>query len=179
MVKTPRKSEKKVPESQQDEIISRQNRRIQIDLRKAVFPNTVLFLLKKRPHYAREIREKIVTYIHAMADFLEDNTRVNPIFTRSLTIQKNLIYSNLVKLERQGVLASYKEKSPRGPQRKYYYLTTFGHRFFDEVVQKGLYPRVFFLHYFMSTAMGEDDLKNQFSQKDWQTFKKLYDILVE
>lgn len=172
-------TEKKISKKRQDEIIDRQNRRIQIDLRKAVFPNTVLFLLKKRPHYAREIREKIISYIQAMADFLEDNTRVNPIFTRSLTIQKNLIYSNLIKLERQGVLGSYKEKSPLGPKRKYYYLTSFGHRFFDEVVQKGLYPRVFFLHYFMSTGMGKDDLQHRFSKKDWQTFKKLYDMLVE
>lgn len=172
-------SEKKVGKSEQDEIISRQNRRIQIDLRKAVFPNTVLFLLKKRPHYAREIQAKIVRYILAMADFLEDNTRVSPIFKRSLTIQKNLIYSNLVKLERQGVLGSYKENSPHGPKRKYYYLTSFGHRFFDEVVQKGLYPRVFFLHYFMSTGMGKDDLQHRFTKKDWRTFKRLYDLIVQ
>lgn len=171
--------EKKVSKSQQDEIINRQNRRIQIDLRKAAFPNTVLFLLKKRPHYAREVQGKIMRYINAMADFLEDNTRVNPIFKRSLTIQKNLIYSNLVKLERQGVLGSYKEKSPHGPKRKYYYLTSFGHRFFDEVVQKGLYPRVFFLHYFMSTAMGKDDLQQRFTKNDWQAFKQLYDLLIQ
>ena len=172
--------EKKVSKKDQDAIISRHNRRVQIDLRRAMLPNTILFFLKKRPHYSLEIREKIMQYAAAMASFAQENlNQMAPFNERDLKIQQNIIYNNLMKLEKKGILGSYREKSSKGADRKYYYLTEFGNRFYDEVIAKRLYPRIFMLYCFMDAGIESNGLKCGFSKKELAEFKKLFSQLVE
>jgi len=172
--------EKKVPKKEQDDIINKHNRRVQIDLRRAMLPNTILFFLKKRPHYSLEIREKIMQYATAMASFAQENlTHMAPFNQRDLKIQQNIIYGNLIKLEKKGILASYKEKSNKGADRKYYYMTEFGNRFYDEVIAKRLYPRIFMLYCFIDAGIENDGMKCKFSQKELAEFRKLFSKLIE
>jgi len=175
----PKRKERRLNSAEQQQVLDRQNRNMQIDLRKAVFPHTLLFFFKKRPHYARELEEKIRAFINDIAVFLEGRMEMSPIFKRSLSVQKNLIYRNLLKMEKQGILGSYLEKSDRGPERKYYYLTDFGNRFFDEVVEQGLLPRIFFLYSFMDFGVGEWSGKERFAKAGKQKFQKILQQLVE
>ena len=175
----PKRKKRRLSQKEQRAVIDRQNRSMQIDLRKAVFPQTLLFFFKKRPHYAREIEDKIRTFIGLVANFFEGQMEMSPIFNRSLKVQKNLVYRNLLKLEQQGILGSYKEKSALGPERKYYFLTEFGNVFFNEVVEHGLLPRIFFLYSFMDFGTGGWSGKNRFSKEGERKFHQLLEQLVE
>ena len=173
------RTEKAISKKEQDRIIEKQNRRIQIDLRRALLPHTILFFLKIRPHYSFEIRKKIMLYAKTMASIAERNLGMTPFSNRDFTIQQNIIYSNLIKLEDRGILGSYREKSSLGADRKYYYMTAFGERFYNEVIAERLYPRIFMLYCFMDVGLGEHVKKCTFSKSDVKELRKVYTGLGE
>jgi len=153
-------------------IINRHMRRMQIDIRRALLPNTILFFIKKRPHYTLEIQQKITSFSHLMASFAEDNINMAAFAPEDLKLGKNIVYNNLLKLEKKGIVASYKEASKMGPERKYYYLTEFGEQFFEEMIVKRLYPRIFMLYCFFDAAIPSDDILSKFTAKHFQNFQK-------
>lgn len=164
---------------QQDLIIDKHKFRIQVDLRRALLPITILFFIKERPHYSLELQKKISSISIVCASFAEKKLKMGNFDQRGLRIHKEVIYNNLNKLEKRGILGSYKEKSPTGPKRKYYYLTEFGHRFFDEVIVEKLYPPMFMFLTFMEAGLHDKRGKLRFSKKEMKDFQKLYNNLVE
>lgn len=143
-------------EKRQDLIIEKQTRQLLINLKRGLLPYSILFLLKIRPHYSLEIQKKISS---AATGFQK--------------VEKNIIYDNLRKFERKGVLGSYLEKSNIGAKRKYYYLTEFGKRFLNEIVITKLYPIVFMFFTIMDDREGKNEIRNTFSKKELNRLKNI------
>lgn len=162
----------------QDEIIKKQIQRIQINLRKAVFLSILLHFMKKRPHYAREIFDKITLYTKNLEDYSEDKKLMNRLMKTSRNMQPKLIYDNLKKFEKMGLLGSYKEKSNIGPERKYYYITKFGQRYFDEVIKEALFIRIFYLYNFIEAGIEKKNSKPSLTKKNLNLLKKIFDQLT-
>jgi len=163
---------KKSDKVEQSAIINRHARRMQIDIRRALLPNTILFFIKKRPHYSLEIHQKISSFSQRMTSFAEDNVKMATFTPEYLKLGRNIVYNNLLKLEKKGIVASYREASRMGPKRKYYYLTEFGEQFFEEIIVKRLYPRIFMLYCFFDAAIPNDDILSKFTAKHFQNFQK-------
>jgi len=161
---------KTVSKKEQDAIITKHRRTTNIDLRKATFTSHLLLFFKKRPHYAREICNKLMGYSGSFKDSYETSKQLNAVFTPALKLQKNIIYGNLRRFEKLGVLGSYKEKSNQGAERKYYFLTDFGNRYFTEVVQKWIYPRICLFHCLWDMCMDE---KFALSKEELQKYRKM------
>ena len=120
---------------EQEHIIESHIRQLHIDIKRALTAYTILFVLKIRPHYAFEVINK-VTEIRTLQG-------THSILDKSeVPVAPKAIYDNFRKLEKKGILGSYKKKSEVGPDRKYYYLTQLGERLFEKVVVNVLYPRL-------------------------------------
>ena len=119
----------------QDRIIESTIRQLNIDIKRALTSYTILFVLKIRPHYAFEVINKVteIRTLQGKYSILEES---------EIPVAPKVIYNNFRKLEKKGILGSYKKKSEVGPDRKYYYLTELGERLFDEAVVKVIYPRL-------------------------------------
>jgi len=139
-----------------DSIIIKQSAQLQADLRRAFFPFIILFYIKQRPHYQFEIQKKIASLSQAIAS-AEQQFNISKISVdKEAKINKNIIYNNLKKFEQKGIIDSFKKKSKLGAQRKYYYLTASGNKFFDELVLKRLFPRLSLFMSFMEEALQYD-----------------------
>lgn len=163
----------------QDEIIKKQIHRIQINLRNAVFPSILLSFMKKRPHYAREILDKIMLYAKNMEDYSEDKILMKHMLKTANKLQPKLIYDNLKKFEKMGLLESFKKKSNIGPERRYYYITEFGQRYYDEVVREALFTRIFYLYNFIQAGIENINENHLQTKKDLYRFKKIFNQLIE
>lgn len=86
-------------------------------LRKGLVEYVVLILLRRREAYGYQILEEL-----ARAPAFE--------------ITESTLYPVLARLARDGALAVRIEKSPHGPPRRYYRLTTEGQRLFREMQQQ-------------------------------------------
>ena len=117
-------------------------------------------LVKTRPHYALEIQK-----------------RISLVAEGYFKLEKNIVYDNLRKFEKKGILGSYREKSHMGAMRKYYYLTKFGERLFDEVVMSRLYPLVFSDLIIMKNIIEEYGMKNTTLPKELDRLQNLINRL--
>ena len=102
---------KKIDKGSESTVIKKQVRQLHIDLKRGLLPYCILFFLKIRPHYSLEIQ-----------------TKMSRIAEGLFKIQKNIVYQNLKKFEKKGIVTSYLEKTAFGAKRKYYYLTRLGER---------------------------------------------------
>ena len=130
-----KKKEKKFSQEEQDLIIESNIRQLNIDVKRALTPYTILFALKVRPHYALELINKVMEIrdLQAKSSVLEEE---------EVPVAAKVFYDNFRKLEKKGIVGSYGEKSAVGPDRKYYYLTELGERLFDKAVINVIYPRL-------------------------------------
>ena len=151
-----KKCELKIDRGSQDSIIKKQVHQLHIDLKRGLLPYVILFFMKLRPHYSLEIQRKM-----------------SHIGEGRFKIEKNVVYDNLRKLERRGILGSYLEKSNIGAKRKYYYLTEFGERLFEKIVIKALYPLVFMFSTIIENRMGEFEVKRRISKRELNRLQNL------
>ena len=151
-----KKHELKISWKEQDAVIKKQLHQLHVDLKRGLLTYVILFFLQTRPHYALEIQKKM-----------------SRIGKGHFNIEKNVVYDNLKKLERKGILGSYLEKSNIGAKRKYYYLTKFGKRLFEEIVFKALYPLIFMFSTTMDNRLGEFGIKSKVSKKELNRLQNL------
>lgn len=144
-----KKHELKIDRKNQDAIIKKQLQQLHIDLKRGLLTYIILFFMKTRPHYALEIQRKM-----------------SRIGEGHFKIEKNVVYDNLKKLERKGILGSYLKKSSIGAKRKYYYLTKFGERLFEEIVFKALYPLIFMFSITMENRLESFGVKRKIPKKE-------------
>jgi len=154
-----KKYEVKIDRRNQDAIIKKQLHQLHINLKRGLLTYIILFFMKIRPHYSLEIQRKM-----------------SRIGEGHFKIEKNVVYDNLQKLERKGILGSYLEKSNIGAKRKYYYLTKFGERLFEQIVFKALYPLIFMFSTIMDNRIGELGIKRKISKKE---LNKLHNLINE
>ena len=151
-----KKYELKIGRKEQDAIIKRQLHQLHIDLKRGLLTYVILFFMKIRPHYALEMQKKM-----------------SLIGEGRFKIEKNVVYDNLKKLERKGILGSYQEKSNIGAKRKYYFLTKFGECLFEEIVFKALYPLIFMFSTTMENRLGEFGITRKVSKKELSRLQNL------
>ena len=151
-----KKRELKIRKKEEDAVIKKQLHQLHIDLKRGLLTYVILFFMKIRPHYALEMQRKM-----------------SLIGEGRFKIEKNVVYDNLRKLERKGILGSYQEKSSIGAKRKYYYLTKFGERLFEEIVFKALYPLIFMFSTTMENRLGAFGIKRKVSKKELTRLQKL------
>jgi len=151
-----KKHEVKISRRSQDAIIEKQLHQLHVDLKRCLLTYIILFFTKIRPHYALEVQRKM-----------------SRIGEGRFNIEKNVVYDNLKKLERKGLLGSFLVKSNIGAKRKYYYLTKFGERFFEEIVFKALHPLTFMFSTIMENRIEELGIKRRSSRKEMNRIQKL------
>lgn len=85
-----------------------------------------LFLsLKEKPQYVSEIKE-----------FIENNSN------HTITCEEQSLYRTLRKYYNLGMVDFKLGKGNKGPERKYYFLTTLGHELLNEFIKRNI--RLFF-----------------------------------
>ena len=144
-----KKQVEKIDTVYQNTILRKEVHQLHINLKRGLLPYVILFFLKIRPHYSLEIQRKM--------SHLEG---------RYFKIRQNIIYQNLNKFEKKGIVESYLKKSAIGAKRKYYYLTKLGEQLFEEVVIKRLDPLMFMFTTIMEHRITEFGLKRSMSKKE-------------
>ncbi len=157
-----KKEEKTLSQPEQEIIIRKQLHQLHIDLKRGLLPYSILFLLKVRPHYCLEMHKKFLL-----------------IAEGRFKIEKNLIYDNLKKFEKKSIVGSYSEKSKMGAKRKYYFLTEFGEKLFDEVVVKNLYPLLFICLSNMELSIKQNRTKQNLLKKEVDRVQSLFIEMIE
>ncbi len=157
-----KKEEKVISQSEQETITKKQLHQLHVDLKRGLLPYSILFLLKIRPHYCLEMHKKFLL-----------------IAEGHFKIEKNVIYDNLKKFEKRGIVGSYYEKSRMGAKRRYYFLTEFGERIFDEIVVKNLYPLLYICLSNMEKAIKNNRSKQVLLKKEVERVQALFVEMIE
>jgi PadR family transcriptional regulator PadR len=98
--------------------IHRQKDQLVFDLKRGFLQFVVLHLISQKPRYAYEIKDEILKITGGTFD-----------------IDRNNLYKKLRMLEHEGFLKSQLEHSLHGADRKYYAITAFGKKLFQEMYQ--------------------------------------------
>ena len=101
-----------------NDIIKKQIDQLTFDLKRGFLQFVTLHLISQKPRYAYEIKEEILTITRGAFD-----------------IDRNNLYKKLRLLEKDGVLKSYMKPSTYGADRKYYDITPFGKKLYNEMHQ--------------------------------------------
>jgi PadR family transcriptional regulator PadR len=144
-----KRKQKKISKKTQAAATKRQVDQLHSNLKRGLLPYSILFLLKQRNHYSLEIHRKLSAAAKGY-----------------FNINRNIVYHNLAKFEGKGMVGSYLEKSTLGPNRKYYYLTDFGERVFEETVIKNLYPVMLLFLGTMEKVMERSRMRSPLSRKE-------------
>ena len=99
-------------------IIKKQIDQLNLDLKRGFLQFVTLHLISQKPRYAYEIKEEILTITRGAFD-----------------IDKNNLYKKLRLLEKDGILKSQLKHSSHGADRKYYSITLFGTKLYNEMYQ--------------------------------------------
>lgn len=99
-------------------IIQKQIDQLVFDLKRGFLQFVTLYLIAQKPRYAYEIKEEILKITQGTFD-----------------IDRNNLYKKLRILEKDGILKSHLKHSQQGADRKYYAITPFGKKLFDEMYQ--------------------------------------------
>ena len=91
---------------------------LNLDLKRGLLQFATLHLISQMPSYAHEIKDEI-----------SNMTRGN------FDIDKNNLYKKLRLLEKDGILKSKLKHSSYGADRKYYSITPFGRKLYNEMYQ--------------------------------------------
>lgn len=102
----------------QQAAIQRQTDQLVFDLKRGFLQFVTIYLILQQPRYAYEIKDDILKITDGTFD-----------------IDRNNLYKKLRMLERGGFLKSQLEPSQRGADRKYYSITPFGKKLFQEMYQ--------------------------------------------
>ena len=98
--------------------IQKQTDQLVFDLKRGFLQFVILYLITQQQRYAYEIKDEILN-----------------ITSGTFDIDRNNLYKKLRTLEQQGFLKSQREHSQRGADRKYYAITPFGKKLFNEMYQ--------------------------------------------
>ena len=98
--------------------IQKQTDQLVFDLKRGFLQFVILYLITQQQRYAYEIKDEILKFTGGTFD-----------------IDRNNLYKKLRSLEQQGFLKSQLEHSLRGADRKYYAITPFGEKLFQEMYQ--------------------------------------------
>lgn len=104
--------------SSEDRIIEKHLDQLLFDIKRGFLQFTVLALINQGPKYAYEIKSDVFRVTGGTFD-----------------IDRNNLYKKLRTLEQEGILKSTEKSSEMGANRKYYSLTPFGKKFFQEVAK--------------------------------------------
>ena len=99
-------------------IIQKQIEQLLFDLKRGFLQFVTLHLIAEKPRYAYEIKEEILKLTRGSFD-----------------IDRNNLYKKLRVLEKDGILKSHLKPSQQGADRKYYAITPFGRKLFEEMYQ--------------------------------------------
>ena len=99
-------------------IIEKQTNQLVFDLKRGFLQFVTLYLISQQPRYAYEIKDEILKITGGTFD-----------------IDRNNLYKKLRLLEKEGILKSQLEPSQQGADRKYYSITPFGKKLFNEMYQ--------------------------------------------
>jgi PadR family transcriptional regulator, regulatory protein PadR len=102
----------------QQATIQKQTYQLVFDLKRGFLQFVILHLISQQQRYAYEIKDEILK-----------------ITSGTFDIDRNNLYKKLRSLEQQGFLKSQLEHSQHGADRKYYSITPFGKRLFQEMYQ--------------------------------------------
>lgn len=86
------------------------------DLKRGFLQYIVLSLINRGPKYAYEIKDRVFQVTGGEFD-----------------IDRNNLYKRLRTMEAEGILKSHEKPSVQGANRKYYSLTPFGKKFFQDI----------------------------------------------
>jgi PadR family transcriptional regulator PadR len=101
-----------------NDIIEKQTNQLVFDLKRGFLQFVTLYLISQQPRYAYEIKDEILRISGGTFD-----------------IDRNNLYKKLRVLEKEGFLKSQLEPSQQGADRKYYSITPFGKKLFNEMYQ--------------------------------------------
>jgi PadR family transcriptional regulator PadR len=99
-------------------IIQKQIDQLLFDLKRGFIQFVTLYIITEKPRYAHEIKAEILTLTRGTFD-----------------IDRNNLYKKLRALEKDGILKSHLKPSQQGADRKYYAITPFGRKLFEEMYQ--------------------------------------------
>ncbi len=102
----------------QQATIQKQTYQLVFDLKRGFLQFVILHLISQQQRYAYEIKDEILK-----------------ITSGTFDIDRNNLYKKLRSLEQQGFLKSQLEHSQHGADRKYYAITPFGEKLFQEMYQ--------------------------------------------
>lgn len=71
-------------------------------------------------------------YVDEIKQFIEDNTK------NAMTCELQSLYRNLRKFKHLDIVDFELRQGNKGPDRKYYFLTEFGIKFFDKFVERNI-----------------------------------------
>jgi PadR family transcriptional regulator PadR len=97
-------------------IIQKQIEQLLFDLKRGFLQFVTLHIISEKPRYAHEIKEEILKLTRGTFD-----------------IDRNNLYKKLRVLEKDGILKSHLTPSQQGADRKYYAITPFGRKLFEEM----------------------------------------------
>jgi len=100
------------------DLITKQIDQLNFDLKRSLLQFVTLYLICQKPRYAYEIKDEILSITKGAFD-----------------IDRNNLYKKLRLLEQDGMLKSELQSSNQGADRKYYSITPFGKRLFNEMHQ--------------------------------------------
>lgn len=104
--------------AEQQAIIQKQTDQLVFDLKRGFLQFVMLHLISQQPRYAYEIKDEVLKITGGTFD-----------------IDRNNLYKKLRTLETEGFLKSQREPSRHGADRKYYAITPFGKKLFQEMYQ--------------------------------------------
>jgi PadR family transcriptional regulator PadR len=109
-------------------IIEKHIDQLLFDLKRGFLLFVTLHLISQKPRYAYDIKDEILSITGGAFD-----------------IDRNNLYKKLRSLEKDGILKSQLKASQQGANRKYYAITPFGKKLFNEMYQM-LIPVMASLH---------------------------------
>jgi PadR family transcriptional regulator PadR len=101
-----------------NDIIEKHIDQLLFDLKRGFLQFVTLHLISQKPRYAYDIKEEILSITGGAFD-----------------IDRNNLYKKLRSLEKDGILKSQLQASQQGANRKYYAITPFGKKLFNEMYQ--------------------------------------------
>ncbi len=144
-----------------DANLKKRSRQLHANLKRVLMPYSIMFLLKVRSHYALEVRKKL--------------SRAAEGYTK---VANNVVYDHLNKFAKEGIVESFLKESSLGPARKYYSLTEYGNRVFQEIIAKELYPNMYMFLNMMEAMMQEHEISHRISKKDLNKFQNLISEVI-
>jgi PadR family transcriptional regulator PadR len=101
-----------------NDIINKHIDQLLFDLKRGFLQFVTLYLISQKPRYAYDIKDEILSITGGAFD-----------------IDRNNLYKKLRGLEKDGILKSHLTASQQGANRKYYAITPFGKKLFNEMYQ--------------------------------------------